>query len=527
MLEIKRVLVPIAFAITAALSVTAHANDSINLQPGITLCHKPGTPAQETMTLPVLEIARHLLHGDTIGHCRVPRASAIIGPNGGQLSIAGFGSVEFSAGTFSNYQPVELAVTASDETAQDFDTTAFMFDAGVRTPYELRINTGSTKPQAEFKAVIDVPANFLAQVSSNSEIQVFAQIFEDGGEEVLDSFELFESVYSSSNATVTVSLPPEAFTNRRRADGTYEAIILLATTPTKPATSSALNSLRVGTSTEVALPPPPDAFFGPQNSSTLALAAVAAASCEGSSLGSPIDNPEVTSPFNGSTHFGTDFRAADGTLVKSMADGTVERVGFDQRPLPLPDPRSGKMVKGWGQYVVVRHSDGSRSLYAHLQENGVQKQVGDSVSQGEAIALSNNSGGSSGPHLHVEYAPNGQIYNRTSKVDPEPCIDENVKGSITVRDNGSLADDAFSVAINGLVVCRTAIGATNTCAVGNLRPGTATLTLTTITAPDDVGTYEISLADGLTFSDGSTQRSGTTTQGGSVSFTIIIPSPIP
>jgi hypothetical protein len=50
-----------------------------------------------------------------------------------------------------------------------------------------------------------------------------------------------------------------------------------------------------------------------------------------------------------------------------MADGTVSKIGFDSRPLPRPDPRSGKTVKGWGNYVVITHTDGSKSLYAHLQ----------------------------------------------------------------------------------------------------------------------------------------------------------------
>ena len=36
------------------------------------------------------------------------------------------------------------------------------------------------------------------------------------------------------------------------------------------------------------------------------------------------------------------------------------------------------------------------------------------------------------------------------KADPEPCIDQNVTGSITVRDNGSFGGRCFTVAINGL-----------------------------------------------------------------------------
>ena len=524
MMDLKMLVIGLTVAVTAVLYPPVFAGDSPVSKGVVTLCHQPGTQAQKTLVLPSSAAKGHMKHGDMASACGVPRASAIIGPTGGQISIPGFGSVIFPSGVFSNTQQVELAATSMAETAQDFNDSAFMFDAGVRTPYELRINTGMVKPQTGFKAVINVSTDFLAQVPAGSEIQVFAQIFQDGGEEVLDHFELFESTYSSASGTVTVNLPPEAFTNRRHADQTYEAIILLATTPTKPDTTSVLQHQSLGINAEQALPPPADAIIEPANLNVIVQTVAAATACQGSSLGSPIDNRQVTSPFNGSTHYGTDYKAADGTQIRSMADGTIERVGFDERPLPVPDPRSGKMVKGWGQYVVVKHLDGSRSLYAHLQQNGVQKPEGDTVSQGEIIALSNNSGGSSGPHLHIEYAPNGKIYDRKSKADPEPCIDQNVTGSITVRDNGSLADDAFTVAINGLIVCKTAIGAANTCAVGNLRPGTATLTIIAFIAPDNVGTYEIALAQGLTFSDSSTRRSGTVPQGGSASFTINIPS---
>ncbi len=132
-----------------------------------------------------------------------------------------------------------------------------------------------------------------------------------------------------------------------------------------------------------------------------------------------------------------------------------------------------------------------------------------------------------GPHLHLEYAPNGQIFQNDQKVDPMDCIGATVSGSITVGDNGSLADDAFSVAINGIVVCTTSIGATNTCGIGNLRPGTATLTITVVVAPDDAGTFAISLGDGLTFAGGGTSVSNVLPQGGSASYQITIPPPPP
>ena len=135
--------------------------------------------------------------------------------------------------------------------------------------------------------------------------------------------------------------------NRRHADQTYEAIILLATTPTKPDTTSVLQHQSLGINAEQALPPPADAIIEPANLNIIGQTVAAATACQEVALVLRLITA-VTSPFNGSTHYGTDYKAADGTQIRSMADGTIERVGFDERPLPVPDPRSGKMVKDEG-----------------------------------------------------------------------------------------------------------------------------------------------------------------------------------
>ena len=55
---------------------------------------------------------------------------------------------------------------------------------------------------------------------------------------------------------------------------------------------------------------------------------------------------------------------------------------------------------GYGQYIVVKHSNGTQTLYAHLSQNYVF--AGQNVVQGQVIGAIGNTGRSTGPHLHFE-----------------------------------------------------------------------------------------------------------------------------
>ncbi|MGL4304996.1 MAG: M23 family metallopeptidase [Mycobacteriaceae bacterium] len=103
----------------------------------------------------------------------------------------------------------------------------------------------------------------------------------------------------------------------------------------------------------------------------------------------------------GALHAGVDIANAIGTPVYAAADGTV----ID----------SGPTDSGFGQWVRIKHYDGTITLYGHIETYLVK--VGQQVTAGDQIATIGNRGYSTGPHLHFEVWLNG-----TDKSDPLPWL---------------------------------------------------------------------------------------------------------
>lgn len=102
---------------------------------------------------------------------------------------------------------------------------------------------------------------------------------------------------------------------------------------------------------------------------------------------------------DGRGHKGIDICAKSGTSIFAVANGKVVYSGW----------------KGdYGNCVIIEHSNGMRTLYGHAKQ--LCCNVGDTVSQGEVIALVGTTGQSSGNHIHFEVIVNGK------NVDPAPYI---------------------------------------------------------------------------------------------------------
>lgn len=117
----------------------------------------------------------------------------------------------------------------------------------------------------------------------------------------------------------------------------------------------------------------------------------------------PISGGRISSGYGGrkapakgasTNHKGIDWATPIGTAVMASSGGTVTRAGWGS---------------GYGYVVYIQHADGRETRYGHLSK--VLVKPGQKVSQGQKIALSGNTGRSTGPHLHFELRINGAPVN--------------------------------------------------------------------------------------------------------------------
>lgn len=114
---------------------------------------------------------------------------------------------------------------------------------------------------------------------------------------------------------------------------------------------------------------------------------------------------------SGKFHGAIDYAVSEGTPVYAAAAGVVMS--------------TANLSGSYGTYVVIRHANGLQSYYAHGTYGSICVSPGQTVSKGQQIMKSGNTGNSSGPHLHFEvrklpYSYNGYAtaYGQDSRVNP-------------------------------------------------------------------------------------------------------------
>jgi hypothetical protein len=132
-------------------------------------------------------------------------------------------------------------------------------------------------------------------------------------------------------------------------------------------------------------------------------------------------NPDLYKKWGFPGHNGVDYGIPNGTPVKAAAAGIVASVSFENG--------------GYGNFVKLGHMDGATAYttyYAHLASASVSP--GQKVKAGDVVGLSNNTGASTGPHLHFGLKIPGQNAAYKDYVDPMPYFASTSGGT---ADSGS------------------------------------------------------------------------------------------
>lgn len=121
----------------------------------------------------------------------------------------------------------------------------------------------------------------------------------------------------------------------------------------------------------------------------------------------PVEGARISSPFGIRfhpirqtlrMHSGIDYAVASGTPIRAPSDGVVTSIG---------------VKGGYGNAIMLRHSDSMQTLYGHMSAFA-NIRVGQHIRAGEIIGYVGSTGVSTGPHLHYEVLINGQPVNPTS-----------------------------------------------------------------------------------------------------------------
>jgi murein DD-endopeptidase MepM/ murein hydrolase activator NlpD len=103
------------------------------------------------------------------------------------------------------------------------------------------------------------------------------------------------------------------------------------------------------------------------------------------------------SDFSHKGEYALDFKMRKGTKICAARNGVVVATREDSKKGGYKDKYLSE-----GNYIIIKHEDGTYGNYWHLNYNGALVNKGDTVLQGQVIGLSGNTGYSAFPHLHFE-----------------------------------------------------------------------------------------------------------------------------
>lgn len=158
---------------------------------------------------------------------------------------------------------------------------------------------------------------------------------------------------------------------------------------------------------------------------------------QGNNNASGSHNGSQAYAFDFSMPSGIEIRAARGGVVEWLRESQTSNYNPSQPKSPANKPYPDNDLRNWGNALRIRHAGGFTSWYFHLQTNSVVVNVGDVVSQGQVIAKCDNTGQSTGPHLHFQVQSDSDDWGQSVPITFGANCEQPLSGDLVQSDNAS------------------------------------------------------------------------------------------
>jgi murein DD-endopeptidase MepM/ murein hydrolase activator NlpD len=325
----------------------------------------------------------------------IQQAVGEIGPAGGEVQLEDVALVTLPEDA--TRPPLDLTVqeveSASSSSLYEGETT----DAGPAHPRMIRI-VSSENISAPVAIKMNVPPAFVSELPSGHRVELFAKVVQVGAHnEELVTFDPLGATFDALNLFAFAAIPPAAFA----PTNSVETTVILGSTPNSPS--------RIVTGSN---------FVPAQHQNVRPFDFIEVGGNLAFSIPAPVGSPflddipvVITSPFglrtiDGQTrpHQGVDI-SSNHDFIAPVAPGRVIASGPQ-----TGCPPSGFCQVGYGYRVKILHTDGTVSVYGHLEPGGLPPE-GAEVGVDQIIGVSDTSGASDEPHLHLELWRDGLPLN--------------------------------------------------------------------------------------------------------------------
>ncbi len=341
------------------------------------------------------------------GNNEFPSVEQTIGPNGGKLELPGYATLNVPAGALPGNTKVKIKTwNAEPDPENDDSVSDLRLDGSLTSRYMIAVDIDQISPTSDnIILTFSLPVEWINRGIKASAVRIYHdQLYTSDTETLSDFVSMAVVTKIISDSSLSITLPADIFTSTGDVKEHTTADFILVASPEDQVQSNLHRSSYIVASTAVTSTTTSPFLWAPYKVES----------------GFGARWHPIQEKWQG--HKGMDIKRDNRTdgyetsrIVYPVAEGEIWRAhgaNYEKND-------KGKMV-GFGEYIVLRHApegkDPYYSVYGHLLEGSnshlprgpyekINPGPGGRIELGTALGMMGQTGGATGPHLHVEIRP--------------------------------------------------------------------------------------------------------------------------